>query len=162
MAFTSVSGTGSAAPTGAWATLGRRLGAALILVGMLPGASPPARVDLGLEGLRSARGVVRICLTREPEHFPDCQSDPVARHATVRAGEPVPRFDDLPSGDYAIALFHDENGDGRLNRVAGIPTEGVGFSNNPSLFFGPPRFVQSSFAVTNLAVDETVRLKYFL
>ncbi len=129
---------------------------------MLPAASPPARLDLGLEGLRSGRGVVRICLTREPDHFPDCQSDPGARHATVRAGEPVPRFDDLPSGDYAVALFHDENDNGRLDRVAGIPTEGVGFSNNPRLIFGPPRFVESSFAVTDLPIDETVRVKYFL
>lgn len=162
MAYIFASGTGSAAPTGAWATLGRRLGAALILVGMLPAASLPARLDLGLAGLRSDRGVVRICLTRDPAHFPDCQSDPVARHATVPAGQPLTQFGDLPSGDYAIALFHDENANGRLDRVAGIPTEGVGFSNNPRLMFGPPRFVQSRFAVTNLAVDETVRMKYFL
>ena len=134
----------------------------MVLVGLLPGASPPARLDLGIEGLRSDRGVLRICVTSEPDHFPDCQSDPAARHATVAAGQPVPRFEDLPSGSYAIALFHDENGNGRLDRVVGIPTEGVGFSNNPRLRFGPPRFTESRFDVTNLPVDETVRLKYFL
>ena len=73
----------------------------------------------------------------------------------------MPQFAGLPSGDYAIALFHDENANGRLDRVAGIPTEGVGFSNNPQLLFGPPRFVQSRFAVTSGAVDELV-VKYFL
>ena len=129
---------------------------------MLPAASLPARLDLGLEGLRSGRGVVRICLTRDPGHFPDCQSDPAARHATVPAGATLTKFDDLPSGDYAVALFHDENDNGRLDRMIGIPTEGVGFSNNPRLVFGPPRFLQARFAVANLPVDETVRLQYFL
>ena len=162
MASISASGTGSAAPIGGWAILGRRLGAALILVAMLPAASQPARLELGLQGLRSDRGVVRICLTRAPDHFPDCQSDPAARRATVRAGDPVPHFDGLPSGDYAVALFHDENDNGRLDRIAGIPTEGVGFSNNPRLLFGPPRFTEARFAVTDLPVDETVRVKYFL
>jgi uncharacterized protein (DUF2141 family) len=129
---------------------------------MLPAASLPARLDLGLEGLRSARGVVRICLTRDAANFPDCQSDPASRHATVPAAQPQTVFSDLPSGDYAVALFHDENDNGRLDRVVGIPSEGVGFSRNPRLMFGPPRFVQSSFAVTNRPVDETVRMKYFL
>ena len=162
MASTSVSGTASAAPIGAWATLGRRLGAALIVAAVLPGASLPARLDLGVEGLRSDRGTIRICLTRAADHFPDCTSDPEARRATVPAGQPVPQFADLPSGEYAVALFHDENDNGRLDRMAGIPTEGVGFSNNPSLLFGPPRFTAARFAVTNAVVDETVRLKYFL
>jgi uncharacterized protein (DUF2141 family) len=129
---------------------------------MLPAASPPARLDIGVDGLRSGQGVVRLCVTRDPGHFPDCHSDPAARRVTVPAGQPIPEFTDLPSGDYAVALFHDENGNRRLDRLAGIPTEGVGFSNNPRLMFGPPRFTQARFAVTNKPVDERVRLKYFL
>ncbi|MDB5662693.1 MAG: hypothetical protein JWN59_1031 [Sphingomonas bacterium] len=129
---------------------------------MLPGASPSARLDLGVEGLRSERGVVRICVTSAANHFPDCQSDPNARRANLPAANPVQRFEGLPSGVYAVALFHDENANGRLDRMAGIPTEGVGFSNNPRLMFGPPRFVQARFTVTNQAIDEKVRLKYFL
>jgi len=129
---------------------------------MLPGASPPARLDVGIEGLRSDKGVVRVCLTRDPGHFPDCQSDPAARRATVPASDPEPQFAGLPSGDYAVSLFHDENANGRLDRLAGIPTEGVGFSNNPRLLFGPPRFVQARFTLTNRPLDEKVRLQYFL
>jgi uncharacterized protein (DUF2141 family) len=129
---------------------------------MLPGASPPARLDVGIEGLRSAKGVVRVCVTRDPGHFPDCQSDPEARRATVPAVNPAPRFDDLPSGVYAVSLFHDENDNGRLDRLAGIPTEGVGFSNNPRLLFGPPRFTQARFTVTDRQMDEKVRVQYFL
>ena len=107
--------------------------------------------------------MIRACLTADPAHFPGCEDDPQARHATVPVAELGSlRFGDLPSGDYAVALFHDENGNGKLDTRFGIPREGVGFSNNPRLFFGPPRFAAASFEVTNLAVDEQVRLKYFL
>jgi uncharacterized protein (DUF2141 family) len=129
---------------------------------MLPAASPSARLDLNVDGLRSDRGVLRICVTSHPDHFPNCHADPDARRANVPAGQPVPVFEGLPSGEYAIALFHDENRNGQLDRMAGIPKEGVGFSNNPRLMFGPPRFTESRFAVTNQPVDERVRLKYFL
>ncbi len=107
--------------------------------------------------------MIRACLTADPAHFPGCEDDPRARRATVSVAELGSlRFGDLPSGDYAVALFHDENGNGKLDTSLGIPREGIGFSNNPRLLFGPPRFAAASFAVTNLAVDETVRMKYFL
>ena len=129
---------------------------------MLPASSPPARLDLNVDGLRSDRGVIRICVTSHPDHFPNCHADPDARRMTVPAGQPVPEIDGLPSGDYAVALFHDENGNRVLDRMAGIPKEGVGFSNNPRLMFGPPRFAEARFALTNQPVGERVRLKYFL
>ena len=55
-----------------------------------------------------------------------------------------------------------ENGNGRLDTTLGIPREGVGFSRNPRLTFGPPRFSAAQFAVATPAVDQDVRVKYFL
>jgi uncharacterized protein (DUF2141 family) len=104
--------------------------------------------------------MVQACLTTDPKHFPDCKGDPGARHLTVAAGAPL-HFDDLPSGHYAISLFHDENGNGKLDTRFGMPMEGVGFSRNPHLFFGPPSFSAAQFAVTNVAVGQMVKLKYF-
>jgi uncharacterized protein (DUF2141 family) len=44
----------------------------------------------------------------------------------------------LDPGQYAIILFHDENGNGKLDRNAlGVPTEPYGFSNNVRGFLGP-------------------------
>jgi uncharacterized protein (DUF2141 family) len=139
----------------------RRGATALIALAALPGFSPSARVDVGLAGLRSERGFVQACLTADPKHFPDCEGDPAARKLTVAAGAAL-AFEALPSGRYAVALFHDENGNGKLDTRFGIPTEGVGFSRNPRLMFGPPGFAAAEFAVTNQAVSETVKVKYFL
>ena len=78
------------------------------------------------------------------------------------ATQRVVSFPALPDGSYAISLFHDENGNNRLDTFAGIPREGVGFSRNPRLVFGPPRFSAAEFAIEQRATSQTVRLRYFL
>lgn len=161
MGYISASGTGCAARTRGWAR-SSRVAPALLLGPLLLGASPAARLDVDIEALRSPKGQLLVCLTRDATHYPDCTGDDQARHATVPAGAPVARFADLPSGDYAIALIHDENGNGRLDTFAGVPREGVGFSRNPRLMFGPPRFAAARFAVGNAPVAEGVRVRYFL
>jgi uncharacterized protein (DUF2141 family) len=50
-------------------------------------------------------------------------------------------FVDLPSGYYAVALYHDENGDHVCNKnILGIPKEWFGFSKNFSPLLRAPRF----------------------
>lgn len=101
------------------------------------------------------------CLTTHPETFPNCQNDPNARHITVPTRfAAMLRFEGLPSGTYALALIHDENGNGRLDTVMGIPREGFGFSNNPAIRFGPPSFKSASVGITSGTTDEQVKIKY--
>jgi uncharacterized protein (DUF2141 family) len=53
---------------------------------------------------------------------------------------------DLPAGNYAIASYHDENGNGKLDTNAlGMPEEGYGFSNDARGTFGPPKFSEAVF-----------------
>lgn len=58
-------------------------------------------------------------------------------------------------GNYAIWIFHDENSNGKLDKnFLGIPTEKYGFSNNPKLFFGPPKYEETLIWVNkNLEID---------
>ena len=102
-------------------------------------------------------------MTRDPAHFPGCDDDPDARHLTAPATAAGHlSFDGLPSGGYAVSLFHDENGNGKLDTFVGIPREGVGFSRNPALMFGPPKFNAARFAVGGGDVGEAVKVRYFL
>ena len=58
-------------------------------------------------------------------------------------------FTDLPPGGYAVAAFHDRNGDGELSRnILGIPTEPYGFSNNVHGFMGPASFEKPAMTVS--------------
>lgn len=52
----------------------------------------------------------------------------------------------LPTGTYAISLFQDENGNGKLDTaVFGIPTEKYGFSNDAQGVMGLPSYDKCSF-----------------
>jgi uncharacterized protein (DUF2141 family) len=130
---------------------------------LLIGAAPAAQLEVALDGFRNHSGQVRLCLTRDPRFFPDCKGDPSALHLTA----PVARasglsFAALPSGDYALSVFHDENGNGRLDTFARIPREGFGFSRNPAIRFGPPRFAEARFQVAGQAVRQNVHINYIL
>ena len=57
-------------------------------------------------------------------------------------------FKDLPAGDYAISIYHDENGNGKFDtNLVGMPIEPYAFSNNAAGNFGPPTFEQAKFSV---------------
>jgi uncharacterized protein (DUF2141 family) len=62
----------------------------------------------------------------------------------------------LDPGQYAIILFHDENGNGKLDTNAlGVPSEPYGFSNNVRGFLGPPTFQDAIMQVNG---DKAVRI----
>ena len=63
-------------------------------------------------------------------------------------------------GIYAVAVYHDLDGNRKLNRnLFGFPTEPVGFSNNPNLFIGIPSFNSVRFRVQQSGQRITVRLR---
>ena len=66
----------------------------------------------------------------------------------------------LPSGEYAIALFQDIDGDGQLAKnMLGIPVEPYGFSNNAPVRFGPPKWDTAKFTVSVSTAPQTITLK---
>ncbi|MEO5938611.1 MAG: DUF2141 domain-containing protein [Sphingomonas sp.] len=128
---------------------------------MLPAASAPATsLDLTVTGLRSAKGVIRVCLTADPANFPGCIDDKRAITRSVPATQRDILIAGLAPGNYAAAVIHDENSNARLDTFAGIPREGFGFSRNPSIGFGPPRFSSAAFAVGGVAQTQQISMRY--
>jgi uncharacterized protein (DUF2141 family) len=123
---------------------------------------PTGRLDVGLDGLRSAKGMVRVCLTADPTNFPACVDDAQALTRSIPASAHGISFEALPRGTYALAVIHDENGNRRLDTFAGIPREGFGFSRNPPMRFGPPRFTAARFDLAGDAAAQQVRMRYIL
>lgn len=173
MGYISGSGIGSAARTrglaasrmGAPSRMGaasRALAASVVLLVLLPGASPVSDLRIQVADLRSAKGMVRVCLTADPSNFPACIDDARAVTRSVPAGVTAIAFDGLPYGDYAFAVIHDENGNNRLDTMLGIPKEGFGFSRNPAITFGAPRFTAARFTLDSDAEKQQVRMKYML
>jgi len=135
---------------------------AAVSLATLSAAPAPVFVDVSVDGQRNARGLLRACLTRDPAHFPDCEDDPAAISASVPAGDRRLRLGPVAQGAWALALFHDENGNGKLDTVLGVPREGFAFSRNPPLAFGAPKFERASMTVGERDVEAPVRLRYLL
>lgn len=131
--------------------------AALVL---LTGATPTSELEVTFNQLRSSKGMIRLCVTANPKSFPGCAKDAHAITRSVPAGEHVIRVQGLVPGTYALSVIHDENGNGKLDTFAGIPREGFGFSNNPGLGFGPPRFTAAQFALSGDADRQQVKIRY--
>lgn len=124
-------------------------------------AIPMGDVSASVTGLRSAEGQVLACLTARPDAFPECDKDPDAFTLVIPAQEQIElHFGKVPAGRYAIALIHDENANGKLDKRLIIPREGFGFSRNAPVRFGPPSFRSAAFAVDAEGEHLAIRMRY--
>jgi len=116
-------------------------------------------VDVTVTGLRSTKGQLIVCLWKDKAGFPSCEKSKSAareivpvKAVTMTIGLQLPT-----SGKYAITVVHDEDGNGRMkHNFIGMPTEGVGISNNPG---GMPGFDKS---LVDVAPGKafTIKMKY--
>lgn len=128
---------------------------------LLTAAQDSGVVEVAIEGLRNMRGDVHLCLTREQRHFPNCRDDPAAIKRTVPASTRRVTLTVAP-GEYALSLFHDENRNRELDTMLRIPREGFGFSRNPRIRFGAPRFRDVSIGIAPGFTRLSVRMQYML
>ena len=139
------------------------IGCAVLIAASAPSIAQAADVEVQVQGLRNTRGMVRLCLTRNQAHFPDCNRDPAAvKHSVASAQAGSIRLTGLGEGTYALSVIHDENANGRLDRFTAIPREGFGFSRNPRIRMGPPSFEEVRFALGAGGSRQIVRMKYLL
>ena len=122
------------------------------------------QVVIEVANLRNTDGVVRACMTRDSQRFPRCQNSAQGYRTVVPAGEATTlRFANVPPGTYAIALLHDENDNGKADRVLGMmPREGFGFSNDAPVNMGPPSFGDAAIQVGARELHQTIRMRYML
>ncbi|OYY70681.1 MAG: hypothetical protein B7Y47_08920 [Sphingomonas sp. 28-63-12] len=128
----------------------------------MPGAAPTTTLDVSIDNVRSDRGELRLCLTADPKNFPGCIDDAHAVTRSVPATLHKVHFDGLPYGSYAVAVIHDANGNNRLDTLLGIPREGFGFSRNPIIRFGAPRFAAARFNIGEAPDSQEILMRYLL
>ena len=97
-----------------------------------------ATLFLKVTGLRSEKGQVKIAAFNSSEKW--LGEQPIYSSTINVDSQTVTwRINDVPHGDYGIAILHDENSNGKMDKnVLGIPLEPYGFSNNLRVTFGPP------------------------
>ena len=100
-----------------------------------------------VENIHNSNGNIMIALHKASKEFPNDNPAVVFKTLTkAKKGSLSHSIPNLRQGVYAIALYHDENDNRRLDKnFLGLPNEGYGFSNNVKGFMGPPSFEESEF-----------------
>ena len=121
-------------------------------------AAEPGRIEATVTGVTGAAGLVGCALFASRTGFPLA----TRQHAllTLRvlavAGTATCVFEQVPPGEYAVAVVHDTNDNGQADtNLLGMPTEGVGVSNNVVARLSPPPFEACRFTV---AAGQTAKL----
>ena len=144
---------------------GFALAATIACAASLASGAAAADLEVRIDGLRSADGDVRVALHRQVGEgsFPGDAGVVGASFRPAAEGAVRFVFADVMPGAYAVAAFHDADGDGALNQnVVGMPTEGHGFSNGARGFMGPPSFEDAAVTVgeNEAVVSITVSIDY--
>jgi uncharacterized protein (DUF2141 family) len=112
-------------------------------------------LTIEITDLRNNNGQVHLELSNEDEE----QLVGITKNISDRKCIFV--IESLKPGKYAFKFIHDENKNDKLDtNWIGIPKEGFGFSNNPSMTFGPPSFEKTIFEMNESIVIKCIP-KYF-
>ena len=120
-----------------------------------PGRTVPAvegeySVTVRVNNIDPKQGVLRMAIYNDKNMWLREPGSVRGRlHMALNKQEEV-HFFGLPPGEYAIAMYHDANGDNKLNMLLGvIPLERYGFSNSAKGFLGVglPSFNQAKFII---------------
>jgi uncharacterized protein (DUF2141 family) len=115
------------------------------------GAAPAPAGDTGkltvrFSGLEEKRGEVLFSVADSEKTF-EADREAFRGARLIADGDTaVAVFENLPRGEYAIKVFHDTNGNEKLDIGFMGPKEKYGFSNNVMGFMGPPSFDDAKFA----------------
>jgi len=113
-------------------------------------------------GLKNLKGQLGILVFQNEDGFP---MDP--EKATKEVLIPIKEesikytFENLPFGEYAVAVMHDENMNDKLDtNFLGIPKEGTGVSNNVKSSLGAPKFKEARFELQGKDIIKSIELNY--
>jgi uncharacterized protein (DUF2141 family) len=119
-------------------------------------------INVVVDGVRSSRGLMAVTL------YADNSRKFLVKHGSVYVGRSTAQAGTtrtcifLPQpGTWALALYHNENGNQSFDRSGiGLPAEGYGFSNNPATLVGLPTFRSVRLAVPRTGMTARIHLKY--
>lgn len=118
-----------------------------------------ADLEVEVIGLSSDEGDVHIAVYDTPERFPDSDGMITETHVSISEKRAVMVFQGLDPGRYAVAIYHDANGNHSFDQgFLGLPLEDYGFSNDARVFFAPPSFDDAGFEVLESRTKITIRL----
>jgi uncharacterized protein (DUF2141 family) len=121
-----------------------------------------AALSVTISNFKNDKGSAVVALYNSGEGFPKSPAK-AFRKLTLQIvnKQTVAVFENLPPGAYAVSVYHDENGNKKLDtNFLGIPKEGVGNSNNAKGHFGPPKYADARFKFDGVKQTITIKIVY--
>ena len=112
-------------------------------------------LTIEVASFENTKGVLRVCITDKKDDF--LKSCTFSKTVVVKDEVVSLKIENMEKGNYAVSVYHDENNNDILETTGlfGIPIEPYGFSNNPSMIFGPS-YKKSVFKMTS---DKNISIK---
>ncbi len=140
------------------------MGATAVAGGAVAAACPPEgqRLQVDVAGVRNARGQVAVTVYPDVRRRFLAPGGRIARSRVPAAAGVTSACLAVPGpGWYAVAVYHDENGDRDFNRTRiGLPAEGFAFSNDAPTITGLPAFSAVRFRAGAGVHRLPVRMRY--
>ncbi|MCE2723372.1 MAG: DUF2141 domain-containing protein [Burkholderiales bacterium] len=128
----------------------------LITVPLTALAQSDATLRLEVGDFRNNIGTLQCRLFARAADFPDGEGVLTVR-VPINGRKAACAFPNIGAGTYAVAVVHDENNNGRVDKnFLGVPSEGYGASNNRTYALSSPKWEESNFV---LKPSETLMLQ---
>jgi len=114
-----------------------------------------AKLTIIVDNIEEIKGRLELGIYNEAENFPkeDLQYKKIYHKVNSKTEKIII---DLPIGEYAVAVYHDVNTNGKCDRnFIRIPTEAYGFSNNIKPLLSAPDFKETKFSLNK---DTTIKI----
>ena len=112
-------------------------------------------INVEVNGLKNNKGQVMIGIYNSEKDF--LEKTFKGNVALIKKNKATATFANMPAGEYAISVFHDENSNGKLDvNFMGIPKEEYAASNGAKGFMGPPKYIDAMFKANE---NKTIVLK---
>jgi uncharacterized protein (DUF2141 family) len=133
----------------------------LCLFYLIKYADAQNKINVRVTNFRSDKGITRLCLFNSEASFAGNGAAYKCMYAPINKSSAVITFENIPPGTYAIAVFHDANQNGKIDKnFLGIPKEGYGASGNKLPFASAPTFKDNQFIMgNNTTLHLTIRLR---
>ena len=130
----------------------------LVLVILFAGVmqAQNANLEVNISGFKNDNGKVKVGLYNSEFSF--LKTIYKSQASDIKNETATVTFTDVPKGEYAVSVYHDENSNGVMDKnMFGIPSEDYASSNNAKGVMGPPKYADAKFKInTNSKIKITL------
>lgn len=103
-------------------------------------------IKINVSNITEQEGLIHFALYDNPKFFPKNEGKMFGiKEEAKKIFMNGIIIKNLEQARYAVAVYHDKNANNKFDKFLSVPKEKYGFSNDASVFLGPPDFEEAAF-----------------